>query len=122
MVQAALNVLAVCRMIEFSWRIANPDAIGMAPVNDQASPWNGIAPLTPIMGTILDQIIIRKYLEPASKVLLRELKDKFYQRAPHSVSEIILTSFILSTNVQLLLKHSRANAERYCAAVGLFSA
>ena len=122
MVKTALDMLAVCRMIEFDWRIVNPDAIGMKPVNDPASPWNGTVPPTPIMDPILDQIIIRYYLEPMGKHLLSELKRKFYQKAPQNVSEIIFTGFILSTNLQLLLEHSRANAERYRVAVGLLSA
>jgi hypothetical protein len=107
-------------MIELDWRIVNPEAIGMDIVNDPASPWYGTVPATPIMDTILDQIIIRRYLEPQGKILLSELKKTFYQKTPHSVSEIIFTGFILSTNLQLLLKHSRANAERYRCAVGSF--
>jgi hypothetical protein len=105
-------------MIEFDWRIVHPDAIGIEIVNDPASPWYGTAPVTPIMDTILDQIIIREYLEPRGKILLSELKNQFYQKTPHSISEIIYTGFVLSTNLQLLLKNSRANAERYGAAVG----
>jgi hypothetical protein len=122
MVTIALDMLAVCRMIEFDWRITNPDAIGMETINDPASPWYGTVPPTPIMDTILDQIVIRNYLEPQCKILLRELKSKFYQKASHSISEVILTGFILSTNLQLLLKHSRANAERYHVTVGLLPA
>ena len=75
------------------------------------------------MDTILDQVIIRYYLEPkGNKVLLSELKNKFYQKAPHNVSEIILTGFILSTNLQLLLKHSRGNPGTLPCCCGFLSA
>ncbi|KAF2404618.1 hypothetical protein EJ06DRAFT_579209 [Trichodelitschia bisporula] len=114
----ALKVLAINRMIELDWVICGPETLGMPSIQDPDCPWHGKAPITPVMDTQLDQIVIQEHLVPTSRRLLTELQKKMGSGgAPSSDDwfEIFLVTFILSRNTELLLKHSRKNAQRYGA-------
>jgi len=116
-VHHALMLLAVNRMIERSWSICTEDGrrIGLPVVEDPESPWHWAIPTTPVMGTQLDQIFIQKFLTPLREKLLRELQGRMKEARKRDWFETFLVTFILCTNTELLLRHSRKNAKRYGA-------
>jgi hypothetical protein len=120
MVKDALQILAMNRMIERDWRIVNPETINLTPVREEGCPWNGTVPVTPTMDTALDQIVIQTYLQKLRKSVLSEIQSQIKMTKPRNCFELFLTIFILATNTQLLLQHSRANALRYQAPVSVY--
>jgi hypothetical protein len=117
MVGRALMLLAINRVIEWDWTICTPEAIGLIVVNDAESPWHGKTPITPVMDTQLDQVVIKDSLLPLRQKLLSELQSKLKKDQKDDWFEIFLVVFILSTNTEWLLRHSRKNAKRYGAKV-----
>jgi hypothetical protein len=103
-------LLAVNRMIEISWTFVGQEIPGLAIVEDPESPWFGQRPITPVMDTQLDQIIIQTFLTPLRTRMLEELQAKMIEGRRKDQFEIFLTTFILQTNTALLLRHSRLNA------------
>jgi hypothetical protein len=108
-------LLSVNRMIELDWTVCPPGTIGLHTVDDEESPWNGKAPITPVMDTQLDQIVITDFLMPLRQKILPELQAKMEAGQKQDWFEIFLVVFILSTNTEWLLRHSRKNAKRYGA-------
>jgi len=111
----ALKLLAVNRMIELDWVICGTETLGQLPVSDPESPWYGKVPITPVMDTQLDQIVIQEFLNPLRADLLRDLQNKMYAKQKGNWFEIFLVTFILCLNTEWLLRHSRMNAKRYGA-------
>jgi len=109
-------LLAVNRMIEKDWSVSAADStMGGYLVTDEQSPWYMKIPITPVMDNQLDQIIIQDFLLPLRTKLLSELQGKMEQGRKEDWFEVFLAVFILSTNTELLLRHSRKNAVRYGA-------
>lgn len=67
-------------MTEKTWRICGQDTLDLLPVAEPGNPWNGTIPVTPVMDTQLDEIVIRALLMPLQKRILTELKDKINPR------------------------------------------
>jgi hypothetical protein len=113
----ALFLLAVIRMIEKDWTIvdSSAEAIGEQPVSDEESPWYKKVPIIPVMDTQLDQVVIRSFLTPLREKVMNMLQEKMEQGRKEDWYDIFLTVFILTTNTELLLRHSRKNAIRYGA-------
>jgi hypothetical protein len=110
-------LLSVNRIIEWDWTVCTPGLSGLSSVDDEESPWNGKAPITPVMDTQLDQIVIKDFLIPLRRKILPELQAKMETGHKEDWFEIFLVVFILSTNTEWLLRHSRKNAKRYGAKV-----
>jgi len=108
-----LSILAMNRMIERDWQIINPEVLGLKPVNEDGCPWNGIVPVTPAMDTVLDQIVIQRYLKKLRDDVVSELEGQIYLKKKRDGVEMFFAVFVLATNNQLLLRHSRGNARRY---------
>jgi hypothetical protein len=116
LVQGALHLLAVNRMIEYDWHITGPEKLGHnINIEKPSCPWFGKVPVTPLMDVQLDQIITQDFLEPLRTSVLSELQEKLHSAPEKHLYEIFLTAFILATNTHLLLQHSRRNAIRYRA-------
>lgn len=113
MVQRALELWSASRIIEKTWRICGEDKLGLEVSMDLANPWNGIIPVTPMMDTQLDQIVIQDVLMPLRSGLLQELQKKIHGRRREDWFEIFLTVFILLSNTEFILAHSRRFARRY---------
>ena|ERR1700761_1035019 len=120
MVSDALHLLAIVRMIERDWRVVGPVTLGMPQCYGLGCPWHGKVPITPIMDTMLDQIVIQDILNPLGRSILSKLKDQMQGKTKQDCFEIILTVFILATNTEWLLRHSKGNALRYNALVSAF--
>jgi len=115
-VHRGLMLLAVNRMIERDWTISDTNIeMSQFIVNDEYSSWYGKIPITPVMDTQLDQIIIQDFLVPLRRRLLYDVQTKMDQKRKEDWFEIFLAVFILATNTELLLRHSRRNAIRYGA-------
>jgi len=102
-------------MIEQDWVICGTETLGQLPVSDPESPWYGRVPITPVMDTQLDQIVIQEFLNPLRAELLSGLHNKMYSKQKGNWFEIFLVTFILCLNTEWLLRHSRMNAKRYGA-------
>jgi len=100
-------------MIELDWTICNADILGNVLTSDLESPWQGNVPVTPVMDTQLDQLVIQLFLVPLRLDLLRNLQTKMYSGHKEDWFEIFLVVFVLCTNTEWLLRHSRKNARRY---------
>ncbi|KAF1986481.1 hypothetical protein K402DRAFT_393542 [Aulographum hederae CBS 113979] len=114
-VHQALSLFAVTRIIERDWRIAGPKTLGESVITDPQSPWVGKVPVTPMMDTQLDQIVIQKYLVPTRKKMLEELQRLVNEKKKEDFWEVFLTMAVLLTNGERLLLGSRRNAVRYGA-------
>lgn len=108
-------------MIEKTWRICGEDKLGLEASTDPANPWNGIIPVTPIMDTQLDQIVIRDFLVPLRVFLLQELQEKIRGYKRENWFSIFLTIFILLSNTESILAHSRRFSRRYGMGVSLYA-
>lgn len=113
MLRRALELWSASRVIEKTWRICGRDKLGLEASMDPANPWNGIIPVTPIMDTQLDQIVIQDVLVPLRSGLLQELQKKIDERRRENWFEIFLTIFILLNNTEFILAHSRRFSRRY---------
>jgi hypothetical protein len=113
MVRDALHLLAISRMIERDWSVTGPETFGLPQVGDMDCPWFGKVPVTPMMDTGLDQIVIQDFLMPLRRNILSELQEQMQGKRRQDCFEIILTVFIMATNTEWLLRHSRRNALRY---------
>jgi len=114
LVHAALEILALCRMIELSWGISGEESLGIREALASRLGENGLPqlPITPMMSVQLDQIVIRYFLNPLAEAFLSELQDS-YNRRKGSEFELFLTQYILSTHYEVLLRHARRNAIKY---------
>ncbi|OCK79235.1 hypothetical protein K432DRAFT_383260 [Lepidopterella palustris CBS 459.81] len=114
-VRKAIDLFAANRIIENDWRICGEESLGVGVIEEEDNPWFGKMPVTPIMDTQLDQIVIQGFLKPLKDQMLKELQEKIYENRRENWFEIFLTISILLTNAEWLLKHSRNNAKRYGA-------
>jgi hypothetical protein len=101
-------------MIEYDWHISGEERLGIHPSYDRDCPLFNKVPITPMMDVQLDQIIIQDFLTPLRNRVMSELQAKF-DAIKDNLFEVFLTTFILATNTQLLLQHSRRNAICYRA-------
>lgn len=113
MVRDALLLLAINRMIERDWCVTGVETLGVPQVRDEGCPWAGKVPVTPMMDTGLDQIVIQDVLKPLRRNILSELQRQMKGERRQDCFEVILTVFIMATNTEWLLRHSRRNALRY---------
>ncbi|KAF4987082.1 hypothetical protein FDECE_15605 [Fusarium decemcellulare] len=111
LVSVALNTWVAARLIEDQWRVFNGGAlIGIEPTNEPGHPWNGFSPVTPIMDSQLDDLVIRDLLEPLSAEFLQKLKAKIDERKPENWLEIYLALFIMMSNAGMTTKDMKVNA------------
>jgi len=108
LVYNALQLLSLNRIIERSWHLTGAQNLGIPAVGDA-----GVVPITPTMDVQLDQIVIQDFLMPLAKRLLGELQTKMYARKRQDLFDIFLAVYVLATNIEFLLRHSRGNAIRH---------
>lgn len=118
----ALRLWSFSRIIEQTWHICGSETLGLEKIPDPTNRWHGIIPVTPIMDTQLDQIVIQNLLVPLSRSLLHQLEDMVENHnRPDTWFEIYLTSFILMTTTESAAIHSKNFSKRYGLPVGLIS-
>jgi hypothetical protein len=99
-VNGAIRLWCVCRMIEKPWRICGPDTLCISKAKIPESHGFGSNPITPMMDTQLDQIFIQGELQSLRTNILRELDGKIRSGNPEHFFEIFLTIFILLFNCE----------------------
>jgi hypothetical protein len=118
----ALRLWSFSRIIEQTWHICGSETLGLKKIHDPTNRWHGIIPVTPIMDTQLDQIVIQKLLVPLSGRLLHQLEYMVENHnRPDTWFEIYLTSFILMTTTESAAIHSKNFSRRYGLPVSLIS-
>ncbi|KAI9672461.1 MAG: hypothetical protein M1817_003227 [Caeruleum heppii] len=113
LLRQALDLWAASRLIERPWRICGPDTLGQEPVAKPGNPWNGIIPVTPVMDTQLDQVVIQEVLHPIAASVTRMLERKIAVNHREDFFEIYLTIFVLLNNFEWMLAATREFAQRY---------
>ncbi|KAI0597494.1 hypothetical protein F4775DRAFT_256701 [Biscogniauxia sp. FL1348] len=111
LISDALELWVAARFIENQWRVfCGGVMIGLNPVNEPGNPWNGVTPITPIMDTQLDYLVIRDLLVPLSHQFLEKLKAKIDAMRRENWLEIYFAIFIVMSNFGLVIKDLIANA------------
>ncbi|KAI5921282.1 hypothetical protein F4810DRAFT_722753 [Camillea tinctor] len=111
LISDALDIWVAARFIENQWRVfCGGVNIGLNPPNEPGNPWNGITPITPIMDTQLDHLVICELLIPRTKQFLEKLKAKIDEMKRENWLEIFLSIFIVMSNFGLIIKDLIANA------------
>lgn len=93
------------RLIEAPWTIFGEEPSDMPPIQDTGSPWHGMSPVTPVMDTQLDQIVIQSILLPLRTEVLQLLQAKFEPFQKKNLFEIFATVFILLNTIEIATKH-----------------
>lgn len=78
--------------------------LGLEPSYEPGNPWNGIVPVTPIMDTQIDDLIIRAELIPLSYRFLKSLEAKIKEGKKEDWLEMYLSMFVMMSNVEWILK------------------
>jgi len=114
MVERALDLWAACRIIEGNWELCGVETPGIPQVEDTTGrkPWGGTIPITPIMETQLDQIMIQDILNPLRMDILQELSRKIEANEAKFWLEIYLTIFTLLSSIEVSSAHNNYLAKR----------
>ncbi|KAI9775593.1 MAG: hypothetical protein M1839_000994 [Geoglossum umbratile] len=120
MLKGALSLWSAGRIIERFWRICSDDDLGIGVILDPTNPWSDTIPIPPIMDTQLDQLVIQGYLIPLKDQLLQELQAKINKKSKEDWFEIYLTVFVLLSNTEQMLAHTRRRAKCYGMSVCSF--
>ena len=108
-------------MIERTWILCGDETLGIDRQHNRSDPWRGSVPVTPIMDSQLDQLVLQEILLPLGKALLQDLKEKVFNTSSIKLLayELYLTFFILLSNAEMQLAHSRNFAKLYGLSVCL---
>jgi hypothetical protein len=69
--------------------------MGVQPTEEHGHPYDGFIPVTPIMDTQLDDLVIRDLLAPLTAQFLKRLKAKIDERKSENWMEIHFAMFIM---------------------------
>lgn len=78
--------------------------MGVQPTDELGHPYDGFIPVTPIMDTQLDDLVIRDLLVPLTNQFLKRLKAKIDERKPEDWLEIHLAMFVMMSNIGWIIK------------------
>jgi len=78
--------------------------LGLEPTLEPGNPWNHKIPVTPIMDTQIDDLVIKGILIPLTVRFLNNLKDKIDEKKRENWLDIYLAIFIMMSNVEWILK------------------
>lgn len=101
------------RLIEKPWCICGLETLGMLPGSDKESPWYQKIPITPMMDTQLDQIVIKHILQPLRKEVLQMLQTKIERFHNRDWFEIFAVIFILLNTIEKAVAHDHEFATMY---------
>ncbi|KAK4197782.1 hypothetical protein QBC40DRAFT_180181 [Triangularia verruculosa] len=105
LVSLALDTWVAARFIESHWKVfEGGEEIGAYPTTEPGHPYDGFIPVTPIMDTQLDNLVIADLLAPMREELLRRLKAKIDEKDRSNWLEIYLTLFVMMSNTGWIIK------------------
>ncbi|KAM7182950.1 hypothetical protein V8F20_012786 [Naviculisporaceae sp. PSN 640] len=109
--QLALDLWAVCRMIEIPWTIYGEETLGIERVTDERNPHFGKIPIPPTMDTQLDQVVIKHVLVPLRDRLIEKFNKVIKPPTPEAWFDTYLASFMLLNHIEHLARHSVEHAK-----------
>ncbi|KAK4174899.1 hypothetical protein QBC36DRAFT_332626 [Triangularia setosa] len=105
LVSLALDTWVAARFIESHWRVfEGGEEIGAHTTTEPGHPYDGFIPVTPIMDTQLDNLVIADLLAPMREELLKRLKAKIDEKKRSNWLEIYLTLFVMMSNTGWIIK------------------
>jgi hypothetical protein len=113
LLKQTLKLWMASRLIEKPWRICSDETLGLNVIEDSNSPWCGVVPVTPLMDTQLDQIVIKSILIPLRHEVLKRLQQKILKHSRRDWFEIFATIFILLNNIEIATAHDHEFAVFY---------
>jgi hypothetical protein len=124
LVKTALLLWSATRMIERTWLICGNDLLGFAPMTGKIGPCRfnqhqPAIPVTPVMDTQLDEIIIGGILLPLKNKLLNLMKERALSKRKEDWYELYLASFLTLHNAELVLDHMADYAKRFGMTVSI---
>ena len=91
----------------------------MKPIDTPGSPFVDTIPITPLMDTQLDQIVITSILKQLRTQVLRQLEAKISRFEREDWFEIFLVLFILLNSIEIATTHDHEFAAMYGHEVSL---
>ena len=85
----------------------------METITDPDNIFFGRVPITPIMDTQLDQIVIQDTLIPLKQQVLKELQTKIFKKDRSNWFELFITIFLLLNNIEIATAHDHEFAVLY---------
>jgi hypothetical protein len=118
LVKTALLLWSATRMIERTWLICGDDLLGFEPMTGKIgpcrfNPYQHAIPVTPVMDTQLDELIIGGILIPLKNKLLGLMKERALSKKREDWYELYLASFITLHNAEQVLDHMADYAKRF---------
>jgi len=121
LLRKTLRLWVAARLIEKPWGICGEETLGLSPVQKKDSPFFGIIPITPVMDTQLDQIVIQSILLPLQREVLQMLQAKFEKFRRKDWFEIFTTICLLLNTIEIATGHDHEFATSYGHVVGFDS-
>ncbi|KAK3398307.1 hypothetical protein B0T20DRAFT_352825 [Sordaria brevicollis] len=113
LVDTALDLWVICRMIEDPWELLEGNELGVSRVNLPGTKFHGKIPVPPMMDTQLDQVIIQFVLNHLRGKLIGLFEKNISPAKPETWFETFLASFIMLTHIERLAAHSVRHAETH---------
>ncbi|KXX78005.1 hypothetical protein MMYC01_201721 [Madurella mycetomatis] len=108
-----LDLWAISRMIEVPWEICGTDTLGIPPIRHFNNPRRERIPIPPIMDTQLDQIVIKRILNPLRAKVVRKFELLITPAKPETWFEVYLSAFLLLNHIEQLARHSTSHAQMH---------
>lgn len=89
------KVKRASRLIEKPWRICRDETLGMKVTEDPESKWCHRIPVSPVMDTQLDRVVIQNILQPLRQEVLKMLQEKISKKKRGDWFEVFATIFIM---------------------------
>jgi hypothetical protein len=97
------------RFIEDHWKVfCGGLQIGATMTDEPGHPYHGFIPVTPIMDTQLDDLVIRVLIKPRLASFLARLKKKLDEKRRENWLELFLATFIMMSNIGWVIKDMMA--------------
>ncbi|KAH6855479.1 hypothetical protein B0I37DRAFT_57262 [Chaetomium sp. MPI-CAGE-AT-0009] len=105
LISDALDAWVSGRFIEDHWKVfCGGLQIGATVTEEPGHPYHGFIPVTPIMDTQLDDLVIRVLIKPRLASFLARLKNKLAEKRRENWLELFLATFIMMSNIGWVIK------------------
>ncbi|CAH0016698.1 unnamed protein product [Clonostachys rhizophaga] len=120
------GVLALClklwmaaRLIETPWQICGRETLGLRIIDDPDHIFHGKIPVTPVMDTQLDRIVIQSILIPLRHEVLKKIQDKIFKKDPAMWFDLLAAVFISLNTIEIAVGHDHEFATLYGHVLGM---